>query len=186
MEVHQWMCYSRLGIQAKGGFEMIHWSSHLIVLCRTNAIGHCSGGFLVFYFPIFVLVIFHPVSNNNFFWLVVPIDVFTALGDSINHATANDNTSLFVHIFPNFVNDQQFGLIGNRFDSLNDLFVVLLTNVCPIDLNNSVTFSQTGIFGWGAGVNFPDKLTGSGTLGMQIEAITGKIRSFHHMAKPGR
>ena len=36
MEAHQWICCLRQGIQAKGGFEMIHGSSHLKVSYKSN------------------------------------------------------------------------------------------------------------------------------------------------------
>ena len=86
------------------------------------------------------------------------------------------------------VNGRMYALpcfIGNGFDPLDNLFVILLGDVRSVDLDDPVAFSESGDFGRTSGVDDSDELSGLDLLRVQVEAVAVEVVPFDHVTKPG-
>ena len=107
--------------------------------------------------------------------VMVVVVVVWAPHVNVGHGPRHHDLVPLVEGFGLLVDDQQRGLVGHGFDSLDHLLVVLVVDVDAVDFDDPVPLFESGGFGGAVQVHLPDELSGLGLLGVQVESVSVKV-----------
>lgn len=100
------------------------------------------------------------------------------------HIASNYDLLLAVVIIRLPVQDEELGFVCNGLDALDNLLVVLASDIRPVHLDDTVSLAQSGKVRRRPLVYLPDELAALTLLGVQVKPIPGEVRSLPEVTQP--